>query len=67
MKTSIIICAKNEALTIGEVIKKTKGYTDDFLVIDGHSKDETRQIAKKMDCRVFLDDGKGKGDGKGSG
>jgi len=63
MKTSIVICSKNEALTIGEVIKKTKRYTDDFLLIDGHSKDETRQIAKKMSCRVFLDDGKGKGDG----
>lgn len=60
-KVSIIICSKNEALTIGEVIKKVRRYSQEVLVIDGRSKDKSRQIAKKMGGQVFLDNGQGKG------
>lgn len=60
-KVSIVICSKNEALTIAKVIKKVKRYADEVLVIDGHSKDDSRKIAKKLGCKVLLDSGKGKG------
>jgi dolichol-phosphate mannosyltransferase len=33
------------------------------MVVDGHSTDNTREIALKMEARVVTDDGKGKGDG----
>lgn len=61
-KISIIICCKNEAKTIAEVVKKTRRYADEILVIDGHSRDKSREIAKKLKCRVYLDGGKGKGE-----
>ncbi len=60
-RVSVIICAKNEFLTLAEVIKKVKRYADEILVIDGHSRDGSRQIAKDLGCKVFLDNGKGKG------
>ena len=61
MKISLIICAKNEDRTIGSVIKKSKQYVDEILVIDGHSKDKTREVSRDSGCRVFLDNGRGKG------
>lgn len=60
-KISIVICSKNEALTIAGVIENVKPYGDEILVIDGHSKDGSLKIAKNLRCRVFLDSGKGKG------
>lgn len=62
-KISIIICCKNESKTLPEVIGKVKKYADEIIVIDGHSKDNSIEIAKKLKCRVYLDGGKGKGDG----
>lgn len=60
-KISLIISVKNEAKTISQVIKRSKKYVDEILVIDGHSKDESRQIANSLDTKVILDNGKGKG------
>lgn len=59
---TIIISAKNEAPMIGEVVSKCKRYSEDVLVIDGHSEDATREIAEKHGAKVYLDHGKGKGD-----
>jgi dolichol-phosphate mannosyltransferase len=61
MKTTLIICAKNEEATLASVIKKANKYVDEVLVIDGHSNDKSRQIARNLGCKVFLDNGKGKG------
>jgi len=63
MKITAVICTKNEELTIGEIIEKTKPYVDEIIVVDGHSTDKTREIAQKMGVKVVLDHGKGKGDG----
>lgn len=59
---SIVICAKNEAQTIGEIISAVRPYGEEVLVIDGHSTDGTRDIAKSLGARVELDNGKGKGE-----
>jgi len=57
---SIVIPAKNEEKTIGEIITKCKPYADEILVIDGHSQDGTREIARNLGAKVILDNGKGK-------
>ncbi len=61
MKVSIIIPTKNEESTIAKVIKEAKKYAWEILVVDGHSTDRTREIAKKAGARVILDEGGGKG------
>ncbi|MCX5706108.1 MAG: glycosyltransferase family 2 protein [Candidatus Omnitrophica bacterium] len=53
---------KNEEATLEKIINEAKGYCDEILVIDGDSKDSSREIAEKLNCRVFLDGGKGKGE-----
>jgi glycosyltransferase involved in cell wall biosynthesis len=63
MKTTVIIPTKNEELSIEKIIKKCKPYADELLVVDGHSTDKTREMAKALGVRVILDHGKGKGDG----
>ena len=63
MKISIIIPAKNEEETIGEVIAKAKNYGDEVLVVDGHSTDRTREIAQELGAKVILDNKISKGDG----
>lgn len=63
LKVSVVIPAKNEEKTIARIVKGAKRYADEVIVVDGHSKDRTRQIAKKSGARVILDHGKGKGDG----
>ena len=63
MKITLIMPAKNEGATIEEVLRGARPYVDDILVVDGHSTDNTREIALKMEARVVSDHGKGKGDG----
>jgi dolichol-phosphate mannosyltransferase len=59
---TVVIPALNEAETIGDVIEKTKTYTTDILVVDGHSPDGTADIARALGARIVFDGGKGKGD-----
>ncbi|BAA29519.1 S-layer glycoprotein N-glycosyltransferase AglJ [Pyrococcus horikoshii] len=59
---TILIPTKNEEEGIGWVIEEFKklGYNN-ILVIDGHSTDRTREIAKEKGAKVVLQTGKGKG------
>ncbi|NJE00448.1 S-layer glycoprotein N-glycosyltransferase AglJ [Thermococcus sp. JdF3] len=59
---TILIPTKNEEDGIGEVIDgfRELGYTSIF-VIDGHSTDRTREIAREKGATVVLQSGKGKG------
>lgn len=61
-KISIVIPAWNEEETIGDVIQDVKPFTDDLVVVDGHSTDRTREIAEELGARVVLDNNRGKGD-----
>ncbi len=58
----ILIPTLNEEETIGEVINafKQQGF-DNILVVDGNSRDSTREIAKRAGAKVILQHGKGKG------
>ena len=58
-----VIFTKNEEGGIAEVIRLTRPFVDDVYVVDGHSKDRTREIAAAEGAKILLDNGKGKGDG----
>ncbi|GBD97191.1 MAG TPA: glycosyltransferase family 2 protein [Nitrospirae bacterium] len=63
MKISIVIPTKNEERSIKEIIEQCNPYGDEILVVDGHSRDLTRDIAQEAGARVVLDNRGGKGDG----
>lgn len=58
----IFIPTLNESHTIGGLINKFRslGFSN-ILVMDGHSKDNTAEIAKKAGAHVVMQTGKGKG------
>ncbi len=58
----ILLPALNEEATIAQVIRdfRSEGFTNIF-VIDGNSKDRTREIAESEGARVVVQTGKGKG------
>ncbi len=62
----VLIPTYEEAATIGSVIEEFR--EQDFanvLVVDGHSTDGTREIAREHGARVIEQSGRGKGSGKG--
>lgn len=50
---SAVIITKNEAEHIGRCIKALQAVTDDILVIDAYSSDQTVQIAQELGARVI--------------
>lgn len=61
-KITILIPALNEETTIGEIITRSKKYSDDILVVDGHSNDGTESVSRSLGVRVIFDHKKGKGE-----
>jgi dolichol-phosphate hexosyltransferase len=61
-KISVVIPTLNEAATIDKIIHECLPYADELLVIDGHSRDNTRDIARRHGVKVLLDNKKGKGE-----
>jgi dolichol-phosphate mannosyltransferase len=61
-KFSIIVPTRNEGEGIKQIIQSLQRYSDDIIVVDGHSNDNTREIAQKLGVRIYLDHGLGKGD-----
>ena len=59
---TVVIPAKNEESTLAELIEKTLPHCDELVVVDGHSRDRTAQIARSYGIRVVKDNGRGKGD-----
>ena len=62
MKVTVVVPAKDEALTITAVLNAVRQYADELLVIDGHSKDGSAELARESGARVVYDGGAGKGD-----
>lgn len=62
-KLSIVILTKDEEFGIAGIIKSVKPYAGEVIVVDGHSKDQTKSIVLENGCRFFLDHGRGRGDG----
>ena len=67
MPVSVVIISHNEAEFIGNTIKAAKFITDDIVVIDSGSTDETMQIALNLGCRVFRKNWEGYGFAKNAG
>jgi dolichol-phosphate mannosyltransferase len=61
-QVTVVIAAKNEAPTIGEIVSACRRYATRVLVVDGHSADGTREAASAAGADVILDRGRGKGD-----
>ena len=53
MKLIIVIPAYNEEKNIAEVIKKCKNYSDDIIVVDDGSKDNTVRVAEREGAIVL--------------
>jgi dolichol-phosphate mannosyltransferase len=62
LPVTVVIPTRDEEGLIGEIIDSVRPYADEILVIDGHSRDRTREIAAARGARVALDHGKGKGE-----
>ena len=60
-RISIIIPTKNEEETIGEIIDAVKPHGDEIMVVDGKSRDRTREIALAKNTKIVIDSGQGKG------
>lgn len=60
-RITVVIPTKDEAKNLPWVLERVKPYCGELLVVDGHSKDGTREIAAAAGARVVLDDGTGKG------
>ena len=52
----------NEEETLTPIIKGSLPHADEVIVVDGHSRDRTRKIAKDLGVKVILDHKKGKGE-----
>ena len=63
-KISVVICALNEAGSLPNVLCKIPSWIDEIILVDGHSKDETVPIARKLvpNIKVLLQPSRGKGD-----
>ena len=61
-RVTVIVPTRNEAGNLRPVLEVAAPYADELLVVDGHSSDDTRQIAEAMGASVVLDNGRGKGD-----
>ncbi len=64
--TLVLLAALNEEEGIGYTITELKHYLNDFrtphfLVVDGHSKDRTVDVARSLGADVVFQTGKGKG------
>jgi glycosyltransferase involved in cell wall biosynthesis len=64
---SIVIITKNEADIIGRCIEKASQITDDIVVIDSGSTDNTVEIARVYGCRVYTKNWEGYGANKNKG
>ena len=59
--TTLVVCAKNEEQTLGDILVQATPLVHDVIVIDGHSADQTAAIASDSGARVVKDNGRGKG------
>lgn len=67
-KISVIIPAYNEEKTIAEVVKKALKHSNEVIVVDDHSTDDTLKKAKEAGARVLRNDknlGKARSLGRG--
>lgn len=52
-KLSVVLATYNEEKNIGDCLESVKGLADEIVIVDGSSKDKTREIAKSFGARVL--------------
>lgn len=62
-KITIIIPTKDEGQGIQKILQSVKPYANEIIVVDGHSKDNTKEIVSKFGAKFILDNKLGRGDG----
>lgn len=62
-KVTIVIPTKDEGEGIEKILRSVKPYANEIIVVDGHSKDDTKKIVQRAGARFILDNGLGRGDG----
>jgi glycosyltransferase involved in cell wall biosynthesis len=67
MHISVVIITKNEAHIIGDTLKNIREITDDIVIVDSGSKDDTINICKQFNCNIISVDWKGYGETKNIG
>ena len=50
---AVVVPAKNEEQTIGEIVESVKPFGETVWVVDGHSRDRTAEIARKAGAQVI--------------
>lgn len=61
MKATVVVPTLNEEKGIAKVVSDFKKLGFEVLVVDGGSRDRTRELAEKNGAKVVLQSGKGKG------
>ncbi len=63
-KITALICTLNEAENLAHVLPRIPEWVDEVLLVDGHSTDNTVEVARRLrpDIRVVYQPGIGKGD-----
>ena len=64
---SIVLPVKNEGKNLDFIIPELKKYSEDIIVVDGHSNDNTEEICRKYKVKFILDNKLGKGDAQSIG
>src|ERR1700739_2621086 len=61
---SVVIPAKNEARNLEHVFSTIPEWVDEIVLVDGHSVDDTVEVAQKLypGIRIVYQEGRGKGD-----
>jgi dolichol-phosphate mannosyltransferase len=59
---SAVIAAKQEAPTIGDVVRRAQRYASAVFCVVGHSTDGTAEVAASSGATVLVDGGRGKGE-----
>jgi len=62
-KVSVVICALNEEHNLSYVLPKIPSCVHEVVLVDGHSTDQTIEVAKKLrpDIKIYIQPGRGKG------
>lgn len=58
---TIVILARDESRTIGQVVDAAAQWAERVVLMDGRSSDDTGKIAREHGAQVFTDNGRGKG------
>lgn len=64
---SVVIITRNEAAILGKTLQSLTGFTDDIVIVDSGSADETLSIARSFGCRIIQTEWKGYGPTKNIG